>query len=96
MPHLEDVCVCGGGGGEWLITSSITPNQLAALLSKLGGGGGGGEPHPMDWEPVIASPVISKNGNRDTESCFALIGANQCGVLMDVLQCSKLVWGTNR
>ena len=34
-------------------------------------------------QPVIASPVIQQKGWRATDSCFALIGAHQCGVLMD-------------
>ena len=34
-------------------------------------------------QPVIASPVIQQKGWRATDSYFTLIGARQCGVLMD-------------
>ena len=33
-------------------------------------------------QPVIASPQSSSKDGRATDSCFALIGAHQCGVLM--------------
>ena len=69
---------------ESLITGTITPNQPATLkqcLSKVGGGNSalltGNQ-----WSPPQSSQT--KDG-RATDSCFALIGAHQCGVLMDVL-----------
>ena len=37
---------------------------------------------PIEWQPVIASPQSSSKDGRATDSCFALIGAHQCGVLM--------------
>ena len=40
---------------------------------------------PTDWERVIASPVIPNKDGTATDSCFALIGAHQRGVLKDVL-----------
>ena len=43
---------------------------------------------PSYWpETVIASPVIPNKDGIATDSCFTLIGAHQCGVLMGVLGC---------
>ena len=33
-------------------------------------------------QPVIASPQSSSKDGRATDSCFALIGAHECDVLM--------------
>jgi len=44
--------------------------------------------HPIDREPVIASPASpnEKNDGRATDRYFAsTIGSHQCGVLMDVM-----------
>ena len=44
---------------------------------------GSGARSPIDQQPVIASPQSSNyTMERDTDSCFALIGAHQCGILM--------------
>ena len=46
-----------------VITDYITPDQSAALekcVAAWEGGGRGGVTHPIDWEPVIASPVIQQ------------------------------------
>ena len=56
-------------------------------------------------------PATLKQDGRATDSCFALVGAHQCGVLMDgsqsvgrsyhppacltLFQCSRLVWGNS-
>ena len=37
---------------------------------------------PIEWQPVIASPQLTNYNGRATHSCFALIEAHQCGVLM--------------
>ena len=43
---------------------------------------------PSYWpETVIASTVIPTKNERATDSCFTLIGAHQCGVLMGVSGC---------
>ena len=34
---------------------------------------------------MIASPLIPNKEGKATDSMFALIGAHQCGILMDVL-----------
>ena len=39
---------------------------------------------PIDQGPVITSPLIPNKDGRATYSCFVLMGAHQCGVLMDV------------
>ena len=72
---------------EWLITGSIilyTPNQPAALTVLNTGGRGGNSTlfTGNQWSPPQSSQT--KDG-RATDSCFALVGAHQCGVLMDVL-----------
>ena len=42
---------------------------------------GGGARSPIEWQPVIASPPVHKDG-RATDSCFALIGAHLCDILI--------------
>ena len=42
------------------------------------------------WQPVISSPVIQQKGWRAKDSCFALIGARQCGVLMDNVETTSV------
>ena len=34
---------------------------------------------------MVASPVIPNKDGRATDSCFALVGAHQCGVLLEVM-----------
>ena len=36
----------------------------------------------IERQPVITSPQSSKKDGRATDSCFALMGAHQCGILM--------------
>ena len=46
------------------------------------------------WQPLIASVVTQEtNDGRATDSCFALIWANQCGVLMINAVCLLENWG---
>ena len=59
-----------------LITGNLTPNQTAALHSVL----------LTSWNQwLLPHAVIPNKDRRATDSCFALIRAHQCGVLMDVL-----------
>ena len=50
--------------------------------TSIGVSVGGGTRSPIEWQPVIASPQSSNKDGRATDSCFTLIGAHQCGVLM--------------
>ena len=66
-----------------VVTGYITPDQSAALekyVAAWEGRGRGGVTRPIDWEPVIASPVIQQTKfERSTDSCFPSIGACASG-----------------
>ena len=68
---------------DGVITGYITPDQSAAqekCVAAWEGRGRGGAPRPIDWEPVIASPVIQQTKvERATDSCFTSIGARASG-----------------
>ena len=58
-------------------TACFTVNRLSRL--------GDGESVLLSRDPVVASPVIPNKDGRATDSCFALVGAHQCGVLLEVM-----------
>ena len=68
----------------WLITGIITPNQPASLFTVLSRQGVG---HSvlLSQEPVIVSQSFQAKNGGATDSCFALDGAHQCGILVDVM-----------
>ena len=51
------------------------------VLSRLGDG----DSVLLSRDPVVASPVIPNKDGRATDSCFALVGAHQCCVLLEVM-----------
>ena len=69
---------------EWaLITGNLIPMPDRCTRTVLSTWGQ--SLCPIDWEPVIASPVSKKQkiDGRVTDSYCALIGAHQCGILHD-------------
>lgn len=55
-----------------------------SILNMINGKG----PKSFWWQPVIASPVDHPTKDRiATDSCFSLIGAHQCGILMVNAKC---------
>ena len=94
MSYIQYVCVMLYCIGNWrgictkshvgVITGYITPDQSAALekcVAAWEGWGRGGVPHPIDWEPVIASPIIQQTKfERSTDSCFYLYWGSCIGV----------------
>ena len=60
-------------------TLDIMPPDQVSKTKYMAKGGG---TKPYLWQPVIASPSHPTKDGRATDSCFTLIGAHQCGVLM--------------
>ena len=52
------------------------------IYTSIGVPVGRGAQSPIEWQLVITSPQSSNKDGRATDSCFVLIGAHQCGVLM--------------
>ena len=69
------------------------PTNYTTIGVSVGGGGGGGAQSPIKWQSVIASPQSFNNDGRATDSCFTLIGAHQCGVLLVDGDCMEAARG---